>query len=119
MGSSTASMAFNRVVKDFKKSLGERSTPLNIVYLNRITILIIAITITLSSIGFGQLWSTSTSLLKETTINLQTEERSLGIIKLATNVRSFVNIANGLEFDTYSDPDLLSINRFDYLRELI
>jgi len=53
MGSSTASMAFNRVVKDFKKSLGERSTPLNIVYLNRITILIIAITITLSSIGFG------------------------------------------------------------------
>ncbi len=119
MASSTTSMAFNRVVKDFKKSLGERSTPLNLVYLNRITILIIAITITLSSIDFGQLWNTSTSLLKETTINLQTEERSLGIIKLATNVRSFVNIANGLEFDTYSDPDLLSINRFDYLRDLI
>jgi hypothetical protein len=28
-----------------------------------------------------------------------TEERSVGIINLATNVRSFVNIANGIEFN--------------------
>lgn len=119
MASSTTSMAFNRVVKDFKKTLGERSTPLNLVYLNRITILIIFITITLSSVDYASLYTTSKALSTETAINLQKEQRSLGIIKLATNVRSFVNIANGLEFDSYSDPDLVSIDRFNYLRDLI
>ena len=80
MASSTTSMAFNRVVKDFKKSLGERTTPMNLVILNRITILIVFITITLSSVDFATLWNNTNSLIEETTINLMTEERSLGII---------------------------------------
>jgi hypothetical protein len=112
-------MNFNRVVKDFKKSLGERKTPRNIIYLNRITVLIIFITITLSSIDFSSVFSASQSLQDETYINMMTEERSLSIVNLATNVRSFVNIANGLEFDEYIDTDLKSVNRFIYLKELI
>ncbi len=80
MASSTTSMAFNRVVKDFKKSLGERTTPMNLVYLDRITILIVFITITLSSVDFATLWNNTNLLIEETTINLMTEERSLGII---------------------------------------
>ena len=39
--------------------------------------------------------------------------------KFIGTVRSFINIANGLEFDTYADPDIASINRFNYLRDLI
>jgi hypothetical protein len=80
MASSTTSMSFNRVVKDFKKSLGERTTPMNLVYLDRITVLIVLITITLSSIDFATLWNNTNLLIDETTINLMTEERSLGII---------------------------------------
>jgi hypothetical protein len=80
MASSTTSMSFNRVVKDFKKSLGERTTPMNLVYLDRITVLIVLITITLSSIDFATLWNNTNLLIDETNINLMTEERSLGII---------------------------------------
>jgi hypothetical protein len=55
MGSTSTSMNFNRVVKDFKKSLGERKTPRNLVLLNRVTILILFITIALSSVDFSSL----------------------------------------------------------------
>ena len=92
---------------------------MNLVYLNRITVLIVLITIILSSIDFATVWKNTDFYIDETQINLMVKERSLGIIQLTTNVRSFVNIANGLEFDTYSDPDLVSINRFNYLRDLI
>ena len=92
---------------------------MNLVYLNRITVLIVLITITLSSIDFTTVWKNTDFYIDETQINLMIKERSLGIIQLTTNVRSLVNIANGLEFDTYSDPDLVSINRFNYLRDLI
>lgn len=117
--SSTTSMGFNRAVKDFKKSLSERTMPMNLVYLNRITFLIVFITMTLSSIDYATLWNNTDILIDETNINLMVEERSLFIIQLANNVRSYVNIANGVEFDAYSDPDLASINRFNYLRDLI
>jgi hypothetical protein len=80
MASSTTSMAFNRVVKDFKKSLSERTTPMNLVYLNRITVLIVLITISLSSIDFATLWTNTNLLIDETNINLMTKERSLGVI---------------------------------------
>jgi hypothetical protein len=80
MASSTTSMAFNRVVKDFKKSLSERTTPMNLVYLNRITVLIVFITITLSAIDFAYISTNTDYLINETTINLMIKERSLGVI---------------------------------------
>jgi hypothetical protein len=49
------SYAFNRVIKDFKKALGDRKTPKNLVYLNRIMILILIATIVLSSTDFATL----------------------------------------------------------------
>ena len=92
---------------------------MNLVYLNKITVLIVLITMTLATIDFATVWNNTDLYIKETSLNLMIEERSLGVIQLTTNVRSFINIANGLEFDTYSDPDLASINRFNYLRDLI
>jgi hypothetical protein len=49
------SYAFNRVIKDFKKALGDRKTPKNLVYLNRIMILILIASIVLSSTDFATL----------------------------------------------------------------
>jgi Na+/proline symporter len=49
----SGSMAFNRIIKDFKKALGERKTPRNLVYLKRIMILILFITIALSAVDFS------------------------------------------------------------------
>lgn len=46
-------LAFNSIIKDFKKALGDRRTPKNLVMLNRIMIIIIIVTIALSSIDFG------------------------------------------------------------------
>ena len=47
--------------------------------------------------------------------SLMSESRSLGFVYLTTNVRSLINIANGLEFNRYDDEALRSIDRFDYL----
>jgi hypothetical protein len=53
---------------------------MNLVYLNRITVLIVLITITLSSIDFATVWKNTDFYIDETQINLMVEERSLGII---------------------------------------
>ena len=45
--------AFDKIIRDFKKVLSERKTPGNLVFLNRIIILIIFATIILSSVDFG------------------------------------------------------------------
>lgn len=53
-GTSTT-FSFNRIVKDFKKSLGERKTPRNLVFLNRIMLLILLAMLILSSVEYSSL----------------------------------------------------------------
>jgi hypothetical protein len=48
----TNAMSFNSIIKDFKKALSERKTPLTLVILNRIMIFILLATIALSSAIF-------------------------------------------------------------------
>lgn len=50
---------------------------------------------------------------------LESETRNLKLVQLASNVRSYINIANGLEFDRYDGIYLQPIDRFDYLGRLI
>jgi hypothetical protein len=73
--SSTGSnvMSFNRVIKDFKKALGERKTPSNLVLLNRIMIVILLTTIVLSSVDFGLLNSDVDLIYKRNEHNLMSE----------------------------------------------
>ncbi len=47
------SMSFNKVIKDFKKSLTEKKTPKNLLNLNRIMMLLISFMIILSSVDFA------------------------------------------------------------------
>jgi hypothetical protein len=47
------------------------------------------------------------------------EKRNLGLIQLATNIRSLINIANGIEFDRYEGSMIAPIDRYEYLSKLI
>jgi hypothetical protein len=49
----SGNVSFNRIIKDFKKALGERKTPRNLLYLNRIMKLILLTTIILSAVDFA------------------------------------------------------------------
>lgn len=60
------SMSFNKVIKDFKKTLTERQTPQNLFYLNRVMMLIFALTIILSSVDFASLSSYVSSMSSKT-----------------------------------------------------
>jgi hypothetical protein len=95
------SMSFNKVIKDFKKSLTEKKTPKNLFYLNRIMILVFSITIILSSVDFAELSISIEDLEANSYRSIMTERRSMSEIQLTTNVRSLLNIANGYEFDRY------------------
>lgn len=42
------------------------------------------------------------------------------IVQLTSNIRSYINIANNLEFDQYENGGSLhSVDRFEYLQKLI
>ena len=74
------SMSFNKIIKDFKKTLTERKTPKNLLYLNRIMTLIFLVSIVLSSIDIGILTSTTTRLTTQPEVTIKTEKRNLGLI---------------------------------------
>ena len=112
-------MTFNRIIKDFKKALGERKTPKNLVFLNRIMIVILLTTIVLSAIDFGIHVYQLDDFSQENEHNLKSEERRLKVVQLASNVRSYINVANGLEFDRYDGISIESIDRYEYLSRLI
>ncbi len=73
------SMSFNKVIKDFKKTLTERNTPKNLFYLNRIMVLIFGITIILSSVDFAQISSSVDELQSNNKRSILTERRNLGV----------------------------------------
>jgi hypothetical protein len=112
-------MSFNKVIKDFKKTLTERKTPKNLIYLNRIMVIIFLITITLSGINYGIISSAVNILNRQSQRTMITEKRNLGLVQLTSNVRSLINVANGLEFDRYDGHTLAPIARYEYLSALV
>lgn len=48
---------------------------------------------------------------------VMSEKRTIKMIEMAIHVRSFINVANNIEFQTY--PNQSRIDRFMYLRSLI
>lgn len=50
--SQSHSYTFNKTIKDFKKALGERNTPKNLLYLNRLLILFFLAVLCISAIYF-------------------------------------------------------------------
>jgi len=97
----STNFSFNKVIKDFKKALGERKTPKNLLLLNRIMVCILLATLAISSVNFSSLRNESASILSQNDQNIMLETRDLKIVQLASNFISLVNIANGLESDRY------------------
>jgi hypothetical protein len=113
-------MSFNNIIKDFKKALTERQTPTQLIILNRVIFLILLATITLTSIIFVLDRNTITALSLDNYHSLNAESRMIQIVQLTSNIRSYINIANNLEFDQYeSGGSLHSVDRFEYLQKLI
>jgi len=113
-------MSFNNIIKDFKKALTERQTPTQLIILNRVIFLILLATISLTSIIFVLDRNVIETISLDNYHSLNAESRTIQIVQLTSNIRSYINIANNLEFDEYeSGGSLHSVDRFDYLKNLI
>jgi hypothetical protein len=113
-------MSFNNIIKDFKKALTERQTPTQLIILNRVIFLILLATIALTSIIFVLDRNVIETISLDNYHSLNAESRTIQIVQLTSNIRSYINIANNLEFDEYeSGGSLHSVDRFDYLKNLI
>ena len=94
--SSTASSsyAFNKIIKDFKKALGKRTTPKSLILLNRLLVGLLLCIIVIISIDFS-MKKDSIELYDHLSMHaLMAKSRSIGYIMLVSNFRSLINIAN-------------------------
>lgn len=106
-------LTFNNIIKDFKKALTERHTPTQLIVLNRVMFLILLASIALTSVIFVLDRNTITSLNLDSYHSLNAESRTIQIVQITSNIRSYINIANGIEFDEYeSGGSLHSVDRF-------
>jgi hypothetical protein len=87
--------------------------------LNRILIGFLMLTVILSSVYYALTTQLISMLSMQNDINLMSEERTLKIVQLASNVRSYINLANNLEFERYDGIALNPIDRFKYLSNVI
>ncbi|CDW84462.1 pas domain s-box family protein [Stylonychia lemnae] len=121
---------FNKIIKDFKKALGERKTPRNLIYLNRLMVLFLTLNMILSGVDFGLKQSNIENYDCNNQQVLAIQNRILAYIHMVSNFRSLINIANGVEFDYYdirltnSANDWLmtsnqTLDRFKYLQRTI
>ncbi len=88
--------------------------------LNRIIFLILLATIALTSIIFVLDRNVITAINLDNNHSLNAESRTIQIVQLTSNIRSYINIANNLEFNEYeTGGSLHSVDRFEYLKKLI
>jgi hypothetical protein len=73
--SNASQVSFSSVVKDFKRTLGEKRTPKNVILLNRLLMLFLLSAIILQFIDYYILRSDIESLLSESHHNLHSEKR--------------------------------------------
>lgn len=88
--------------------------------LNSIIIALLLVSISLSAIDFQILKIEIDDVIESNKKYLYSEKRNLKFIELSSNVRSYINIANGLEFNTFDLPGLNRIeDRFILLNTMI
>jgi len=96
--------------RDFKTKINENKTPRVLIILNILIIALILASIALSTVEF-QILELEISMVKETNKQyMQSEYRNLKFIELVTNVRSYINVANELEFNSF---DIERLNRLE------
>jgi len=77
---STNSIAFNSIIKDFKKALSERQTPANLIMLNRIMVAMLLLTIALSSAIFSIEQKTIKQIELDNKHSLMSEARNIQVV---------------------------------------
>lgn len=78
--SSTNALAFNSIIKDFKKALSERQTPANLIMLNRIMVAMLLLTIALSSAIFSIEQKTIKQVELDNKHSLMSEARNIQVV---------------------------------------
>lgn len=81
-------------MRDFKKKINDREMPKTLLYLNRLIILIVLITLLLTGVDYHTLNIEIESLSGENEHNLKSERRTLEFTELALNIRTYINLAN-------------------------
>ena len=114
-----SSQQFNKIVKDFKRALGERKTPKDIIHLNYLIIFIILVSLALTFVDYSLSKHLISDLEHGSKHVLQCLLRYLYIVQLGTNVRTLVDIANEKEVNIYRENVLSKIDRFTYINNLI
>jgi hypothetical protein len=108
-----------RGMQDFKASIARRETPKNIILLSRLLLLVAVFLILLTSLDYslklGFIDETSTMADYLTT----SERRTTKFIETAINIRTFIDVSNGIEYPTYTDDYLKRFTRFLQLRQSI
>lgn len=117
--SQSSKVSYSTVIQEFKNAIGQRSTPRHLKKLNWILIFIVIMTITCSSIDYSLKLGYLESETAITDLLVHSQSRSVRFVQLMQNIRSFINIANNLEFSQYSDPKLGRFDRFDFMKTQI
>lgn len=119
-GSSNNSHAtYNKMLQDFKQAISKRKTPRHLKLMSQFLILSFLVSIILTGIDFDFKMKFITESNDITDKQALNEAREVVLIEITQNIRSFINIANHLEFETYYGEGLQRIDRFGYLRQLI
>lgn len=88
-------------MQDFKASIARRETPKNIILLSRLLLLVSIFLILLTSLEY----SMKLNFIDESSIMADylttSERRTTKFIETAINIRSFIDVSNGIEFPTY------------------
>lgn len=106
---SSISVQQNSIIKDFKHTLGDRVVPRSLTILDRLIMCIMAVILTLSIVDISILENEVSKLINEADYLLMEERRMIEIVQIASNFRSYINVANGLEFDEYEIENLKKI----------
>ena len=99
-------------MQDFKASIARRETPKNIILLSRLLGLVSLFLIILTSLEY----SFKLKFIEESNIMatylMTSERRTTKFIETAINLRTFIDVSNGIEYPTYTDDYLKRFTRF-------
>jgi hypothetical protein len=118
-GMLTSTNSFYRMIRDFKKVLGEKKTPKNLIYLNWILIAVFSLSIMLSSVEYNKKLMLFDEINIEYKHQFYSQIRTIKLTLIASNLRSLLNVANHYEPNSYEGQGLVKVDRLSYLSRLI
>lgn len=89
--------SFKKMIQDFKKALGERKTPWDLIILNRIIIVFSLLALILTSTEFVFKRKLVDSIRHGNDHMLYSNMRLVYLVQISSNIRSLVDVANGIE----------------------